>query len=62
MCQVRVPSAECHISLRPVKRLLMVSGQFADRWLVSAGNSRPVVRLRLVSRLLRVSGRWVGQL
>ena len=30
----------------------MVSSLLAGRWLVSAGSSRPVVRLRPVSRLL----------
>ena len=45
------------ISLRPVKRLLMMSGQLVGQWLLSAGNSRLVVRLRPVSRLLRVVGR-----
>ena len=44
------------ISLRPVRRLLMVSGPFAGRWLVSVGSSRPVVRLRLVRRPLRLAG------
>ena len=35
----------------------MVSGQLVGQLLVSAGSIRPVVRLRLVRRLLRVSGR-----
>ena len=40
----------------------MVSGQLVGRWLVRAGNSRLVVRLRPVSRLPRVSAQWVGRL
>ena len=50
------------ISLRLVRRLLMMSSQLAGRWLASTGSSRLVVRLRPVSRLLRVSCRWIGQM
>ena len=42
----------------------MESGWLIGRLLMSAGSSRPVVRLRPVSRLLRVAGRLnmlVGQ-
>ena len=40
----------------------MVNGHLVGRSLVSAGSSRLVVRLRSVSRLLRVSGQETGRL
>ena len=40
----------------------MLSSLLAGQWLVSVGSSRPAVRLGPVSRLLRVSGQWIGRL
>ena len=37
-------------------------GQLVGRLLASGGSTRPVIRLRPVSRLLMKSGQWVGRL
>ena len=40
----------------------MKSGWLVGHLLVSGGSSRPVIKLRLVNRLLMKGGWWVGQL
>ena len=40
----------------------MTSSRLVGRWLANAGSSKLAVRLRPVSRVLRVSGRWNGLL